>query len=199
MHTVTITRANIVNFAVTMSNYKNRLHTIKAFAFDIDGVLTDGTVIAMADGDLIRVHYARDGYAIRQALEHGYPVAIITGATSPSVAKRYTLLGVEDIYMGALKKMPPFEDFCKKHGLDPSEVAYAGDDIPDIPPMMACGFSFCPTDAATEVRRIAQYVSPFPGGRGCVREVIEQVLKLHGKWYKGSEGLPEDIARTLSQ
>ncbi|NLA15487.1 MAG: HAD-IIIA family hydrolase [Bacteroidales bacterium] len=182
-----------------MSNYKNKLHQIKAFALDVDGVLTDGSVIATPDGDLIRSHYARDGYAIRKALEHGYCVAIITGATSPSVEKRYKLLGVTDIYMGALDKMPPFHQFCEKHNLDPSQVAYAGDDIPDIPPMLACGLGFCPSDAATEVRKIARYISPFPGGHGCARDIIEQVLKLHGKWYKGSEGLPENMLKTVSE
>ena len=161
-------------------------------------MLTDGSVIAFSDGDLIRSHFARDGYAIRVALEHGYPVAIITGATSVSVTKRYALLGVEDIYMGALNKIPPFEAFCKKHNLDPSQVVYGGDDIPDIPPMLACGLSFAPYDAAVEVRKIARYISPFGGGKGCVRDIIEQVLKLHGKWYKGSEGLPEDIVRRQS-
>ena len=195
MHTVTVTRANIINFGNLyarnqnrhMSNYKNKLHQIKAFAFDIDGVLTDGSVLALSDGDLLRLHNARDGYAIRTAIEQGYRVAIITGATSPSVEKRYNLLGVTDIYMGARDKTPPFNHFCEKYNLDPSQVTYGGDDIPDIPPMLACGLSFCPSDAATEVRKTARYISPFPGGKGCVRDIIEQVLKLHGKWYKGSE------------
>ncbi len=166
-----------------MSNYKSLLRNIKAFAFDVDGVLTDGGVISMPDGDLLRTHYARDGYAIRMAVEHGYPVAIITGGVSPAVALRYNNIGVKDIYSGARDKLPYFLDFCNKYGLEPSQVAYAGDDIPDIPPMEACGLPFCPADAAMEVRKISHYISPFPGGRGCVRDLIEQVMRLKGQWY----------------
>ncbi|HPS25673.1 MAG: HAD-IIIA family hydrolase [Bacteroidales bacterium] len=166
-----------------MSNYKSLLRNIKAFAFDVDGVLTDGGVISMPDGDLLRTHYARDGYAIRMAVEHGYPVAIITGGVSPAVALRYKNIGVKDIYSGARDKLPFFMDFCHKYGLEPSQVAYAGDDIPDIPPMEACGLPFCPSDAAMEVRKISHYISPFPGGRGCVRDLIEQVMRLKGQWY----------------
>jgi len=182
-----------------MSNYKSQLHKIKAFAFDVDGVLTDGGVMSMPDGDLFRTHYARDAYAIRIAVEHGYPVAIITGGVSPSVEKRYRNIGVKDIYSGARDKIPPFLDFCKKYDLDPSEVAYAGDDIPDIPPMKACGLPFCPADAAPEVRHISRYISPFPGGRGCVRDLVEQTLRLHGKWYKEKEDVPEDMLEAPSE
>ena len=182
-----------------MGNYKSKLHNIKAFAFDVDGVLTDGGVLSMPDGDLFRTHYARDGYALRMAVEHGYPVAIITGGISPSVEKRYRALGITDIYSGARDKMPAFRDFCEKYGLEPSRVAYAGDDIPDIPPLKACGLPFCPADAATEVRHVCQYISPFPGGRGCVRDLVEQVMRLQGKWYRENENVPEDMLDTPSE
>ena len=182
-----------------MGNYKSKLHNIKAFAFDVDGVLTDGGVISLPDGDLFRTHYARDGYAIRVAIEHGYPVAIITGGVSPSVEIRYRNLGVKDIFSGARDKLPAFREFCTKYNLSPSQVAYAGDDIPDIPPMKICGLPLCPSDAATEVRHMAQYISPFPGGRGCVRDLVEQVMRLQGKWYKQTDDIPEDMLETSSE
>lgn len=166
-----------------MSNYKNLLHQIKAFAFDVDGVLTDGGVISMPDGDLLRMHYSRDGYAIRVAIEKGYPVAIITGGISSAVALRYKKLGVKDIYNGARDKLPCFMDFCAKYNLEPSQVAFAGDDIPDIPPMQACGLPFCPSDACVQVMRVSKYISPLAGGRGCVRDLIEQVMILHNTWF----------------
>ncbi len=165
-----------------MTNYKNLLHQIKAFAFDVDGVLTDGCLWSMPDGDLLRKHYSRDGYAIRMALEKGYPVAIITGGVSPAVTLRYRNLGVKDIYDGAREKLPCLLDFCQKYHLDPSEVAFAGDDIPDIPPLQACGLPFCPSDACAQVQRVVKYISPFGGGRGCVRDLIEQVMMLHHNW-----------------
>lgn len=165
-----------------MSNYKNTLHHIRGFAFDVDGVLTDGGVISLPDGDLFRVHYARDGYAIRVAIENGYKVAIITGGISPSVTLRYQKLGVTDIYTAARNKLPCLQDFCKKNNLDLSQVAYAGDDIPDLAPMRACGLPFCPSDACHEVLEAAAYVSPYVGGRGVARDLIEQVMTLHNKW-----------------
>lgn len=182
-----------------MSNYKSKLHNIKAFAFDVDGVLTDGGIISLPDGDLFRTHYSRDGYAIRVAIEYGYPVAIITGGVSPSVETRYRNIGVKDIFSGARDKLPAFREFCRRYNLSPSQVAYAGDDIPDIPPMKICGLPFCPSDAATEVRHQAQYISPFPGGRGCVRDFVEQVMRLQGKWYQESNDIPDDMLETSSE
>lgn len=166
-----------------MENFRKTLHDIKAFAFDVDGVLTDGGVTSMPDGDLLRTHYARDGYAIRKACECGYPIAIITGGISPSVIKRYQMLGVRHIYSGARNKLPVLMDFCAANQLELHQVAYGGDDIPDIPPMKACGLSFCPSDACIEVLQMATYVSPFGGGKGCVRDIISQVLLLQGNWY----------------
>ena len=170
-----------------MSNYKTKLHQIKAFVFDVDGVFTDGTVIVTESGDLLRSHHAKDGYAIRCAVTEGYPVGIITGGVSTTITKRFEMLGVTDVYLGAHAKMAPFLHFCAKYRLDPSEVLFMGDDIPDLDVMKACGFPCCPSDAVWEVTQAAIYISHLAGGRGCVRDVVEQVLRLHGKWFSDTQ------------
>lgn len=167
-----------------MNHYKIKLHTIKAFAFDVDGVLTDGTVQVSENGDLLRCYNAKDGLAIREAIEAGFPIAIITGGSSATITRRFTTLGVknDDIYLRSRLKMPDLLDFCHRYDLQLSEIIFVGDDLPDIDPMQQCGLPCCPADAAPEVQRVAQYVSPCPGGGGCVRDVIEQTLKIQGKW-----------------
>jgi 3-deoxy-D-manno-octulosonate 8-phosphate phosphatase (KDO 8-P phosphatase) len=169
-----------------MSNYKVKLSKIKAFAFDVDGVFTDGTVLATETGDLLRSHNAKDGYAVRMAVLSGYPVAIITGGASESITKRFSLVGVKDIYLKSLNKIPDFLDFCNKNNLDPSDVLFMGDDIPDAEILKCCGLATCPSDAVNEIKDICEYISLYPGGRGCVRDVIEQTLKIQGKWYSAS-------------
>ena len=167
-----------------MSNFKVNLHKIKAFAFDVDGVFTDGLVIATESGDLLRSHNAKDGYAVRIAVLQKYPVAIITGGSSESIIKRFVQIGVDisDIYLQSNYKMNDFNDFCSRHNLQPEDVLFMGDDIPDIEILKTCGISACPADAVTEVKEICDYISIYPGGRGCARDVIEQTLKIHGKW-----------------
>jgi len=165
-----------------MSNYKTKLHQIKAFAFDVDGVFTDGLVLVAESGDLLRSHHAKDGYAIRTAVTKGYPVGIITGAASPTVTMRFEMLGVTDVYLNARNKEEPFYHFCAKYRLDPAEVLYMGDDIPDLEVMRLCGLPCAPSDAAQEVLEAALYISHCAGGKGCVRDVVEQTLRLHGKW-----------------
>ena len=170
-----------------MSNYKTKLHKIKALIFDVDGVFTDGTVLVTESGDLLRSHHAKDGYAIRCAVQEGYPIGIITGGISQTIVKRFEMLGVTDVYLGARAKLKPLLHFCEKHRLSPSDVLYMGDDIPDLEAMHACGLSCAPADAASEVIEAAEYISFLPGGKGCVRDVIEQLLRLHGKWYSPIE------------
>ena len=165
-----------------MSNYKVKLHKIKAFAFDVDGVFTDGSVMCFPDGDLIRTYNAKDGFALRTAYLKGYPVAIITGGFSNSIEKRFADGLANEIYMKSKNKVPDFMDFCNKYNLDPSEVVFVGDDIPDIPILKICGLSVCPSDAVAEVKSACEYISIFPGGKGCVRDIIEQVLKVHNNW-----------------
>lgn len=165
-----------------MPNYKVKLSKIKAFVFDVDGVFTDGSVLATESGELLRVHNAKDGYAVKIATLKGYPVGIITGGSSESIIKRFQPLGVNDIYLRSLEKEEPFYNFCSKHNLDPSEVLFMGDDIPDIAILKLCGLACCPSDAVEEVKAVSEYISIHPGGRGCVREIIEQTLKVHGEW-----------------
>ena len=165
-----------------MSNYKVKLLKIKAFAFDVDGVFTDGLVLATDTGDLLRCHNAKDGYALKLAVSHKYPVAIITGGVSESIVKRYAPMGVQDIYLKSFDKLPDLLHFCSKYGLDISEVLYMGDDIPDISALKACGVAACPSDAVEEVKAVCDFISSFSGGRGCVRDVIEQTMKIQGKW-----------------
>lgn len=161
-----------------------KLREIKAFAFDIDGVLTDGSLLAMPDGDILRMFNTKDGFGIRTATENGYPVAIITGGCSESIIHRAHSYGIEeaDLYMLSKDKVKDFELFCERHGLKSEQVAYVGDDIPDIPVIKAAGLGVCPCDAVEEVLEVADFISSRPGGKGCARDLIERVLKPAGKW-----------------
>lgn len=160
------------------------LSRIKAFAFDVDGVFTDGGILATLDGELLRTFDAKDGFALRMASMHGYPLCVITGGRSESIRKRMKTSGVrsEDVYLGSRDKIEDFEDFCSRYGLLAEEVMYFGDDLPDIPVMMACGCGVCPSDAVKEVKDIADWISERPGGKGCIRSCIEAVMKSHGTW-----------------
>ena len=162
----------------------DRFSNIKAFAFDIDGVLTDGSMLVMPDGDILRQFNTKDGFGIRTATDNGYPVAIITGGCSRSIIHRAHSYGIreENLFMLSKDKLSDFRLFCERNGLSGDEVAYVGDDIPDIPVMEAAGLGACPSDSVAEVIDAADYVSPYPGGRGCVRDIIEKVLKPAGRW-----------------
>ena len=157
---------------------------IKAFAFDIDGVATDGSILCTQDGDLLRVYDAKDGFAIRMAVMHGYPVGVITGGSSETIRKRMVTSGIDasDIYLHCRNKMDEFGQFCTRHQLDPRDVMYFGDDVPDIDVLQACGCGVCPADAVEEVKAVADLVSTRPGGKGCLREVIENTLRAQGNW-----------------
>lgn len=163
---------------------EKRLQKIKAFAFDVDGVLTDGGILATPEGDLLRVFDAKDSFALRMAYMKGYHVGIITGGVSESIRLRFRTCGVspEDIYLGSRAKIEDFNDFCSRHQLQPDEVMYFGDDLPDIPVMTACGCGVAPSDAVDEVKAAADYISSRSGGHGCARELIEMVIKIQGKW-----------------
>ena len=168
-----------------MHNMEHILKNIKAFASDVDGVLTDGGILADLDGELFRTFDSKDGFAVRMATMAGYPVGIITGGRSESIRKRFLTCGVEaeDVYLGSRDKIEDFDDFCRRHGLKPEEVMYFGDDLPDIPVMQKCGCGVAPADAVEEVLAAADYISPRAGGRRCVREAIESVMKLQGRWH----------------
>lgn len=164
-------------------NYKAKLHTIKAFVFDFDGVMTDGSVWTYADRETVRCGNIKDGYAIQYAVKKGYTIAIISGATSLSIDNRMHSLGVEQVYTGCSNKMETYTKFLETNHLSPEEVVCMGDDIPDYEMMRHCGVAACPSDAATEIKEISDYISFFKGGQGCVRDIIEQVLRLHQKWF----------------
>ena len=160
------------------------LAEIRAFAFDVDGVFTDGGILCDLQGELYRTFDAKDGFAIRMAAMNGYPVGIITGGRSVSIRQRFLSSGVpaEDVYLGSRDKTVDFQDFCNRHNVRPDEVLFIGDDIPDIPVLQSCGCAACPSDAVEEVKRICQWISDFPGGRGCVRQAVESVMKARGDW-----------------
>lgn len=164
-------------------NYKTLLHNIRGFVFDVDGVFTDGLVLALPNGDFLRQHHSKDGYAVRRAIEQGFCVGIISGGESASIAKRFEMLGVTDIYLGERSKTAPFNHFCAKHCLAPSQILAMGDDIPDIPVLRLAGCPCCPADAVQDVKDVAAYISYQNGGRGCVRDVIEQTLRIQQKWH----------------
>lgn len=170
-------------------NFKELLGHVKAFVFDVDGVFTDGTIILHPSGELLRTSNTRDGYAVHVAVERGFPVAIISGGKSESVRKRFQGLGVTDIYLGAIDKLEALNDFRFKYGLELSDILYMGDDLPDYEAMQKVGIPTCPRDAAPEIKQISRYISSFDGGKGCVRDVIEQVLRLNGKWGPSTNAL----------
>jgi 3-deoxy-D-manno-octulosonate 8-phosphate phosphatase (KDO 8-P phosphatase) len=165
-----------------MPEIRKLLYSVKAFAFDVDGVFTNGTVLLHPGGEFIRMMNIKDGFAVQHAVKMGYPIAIITGGYSRMVRKRFAYLGVKDIYMKSMNKKQSFNAFLTKYGFNPGNILYMGDDLPDLEVMQMAGFPACPCDAAAEVKQISKYISPQKGGEGCVRDVIEQVMRLHGKW-----------------
>ncbi len=166
-----------------MEFYLEKLKHIKAFVFDVDGVFTDGSIYLMPDGSFARKMHTKDGLALKKAVDEGFPVAVITGGNNTNVIKRFEYLGVKDVYLNAHNKAEFFCDFLQHNRLQRDDVAYMGDDIPDIEPMQMSGFAACPADAVREVKAIANYISPYKGGQGCVRDLIEKVLKIQNKWF----------------
>ena len=167
-------------------SYKEYLKDITTFVFDVDGVFTDGTLLITTDGEMLRKMSVKDGYALKVALQKGYNVCIISGGTNVGVRKRLSALGVTDIYLGAHLKKEPLKEYLKKHDIKLENVLYMGDDLPDIPPMQMVGLPTCPQDAVYEVKVMSKYISHRVGGDECVRDVIEQVLKVRGDWYESS-------------
>lgn len=163
-------------------SYKQILHKINTFIFDVDGVLTNGMLTIMPDGELVRHMNVKDGYAMKLALKKGFRVCIISGGTNQAVKSRLAALGIEDIYLGAHDKIKQYQEIIEKYNLQADNILYMGDDIPDLPVMKKVGLSCCPNDAVPEIQQISKYISNKKGGDGCVRDVIEQVLKVKGKW-----------------
>ena len=163
-------------------NYKESLKNINTFVFDYDGVLTDGRIILKEEGEPLRTANVRDGYAMQLAIKKGYRVAIISGGKSGSVINRFKALNIKDVFLGSDKKEVVLKDYMEKHHLGKENILYMGDDIPDYHAMHMAGIASCPADASEEIKAISHYISPFKGGEGCVRDIIEQVLKIQGKW-----------------
>ncbi|MCF1192704.1 HAD-IIIA family hydrolase [Mangrovimonas sp. AS39] len=163
-------------------SYKEYLEHITTFIFDVDGVLTDGTIIVTTDGQMLRNMNIKDGYAIKTAIQSGFRVCIISGGTNEGVRERLRGLGVTDIYLGAHNKIEQLDEYLNTYQIKSENVLYMGDDIPDYPVMKLVGLPCCPQDAAPEIKEISKYVSHKNGGKGAVRDVIEQVLKVQEKW-----------------
>jgi len=155
---------------------------ISAFVFDIDGVMTDGSLLITDEGKLLRTFHIRDGYALRRIIPTGFHLAVISGGRSDGVVKRLLDLGVSDIFMDAQDKETVLLEWMRINGIPASNLAYMGDDLLDIPAMQHAALKACPADAAQEVKTIANYISPLNGGKGCVRDLIELVLKVQNQW-----------------
>lgn len=163
-------------------HFKQRLAKIEAFVFDNDGVFTNGTVYLMPGGEQVRTASTRDGYAVQHAAKCGVKMAMITGGKSDEVIRRMNGLGVTEVITGAAIKITELEDLCARWGISLDQVCYMGDDIPDIPVLKASGLACCPHDAVPEVRAVCDYISPINGGYGCVRDILEQAMKVKGLW-----------------
>ena len=168
-------------------NYKEIFKNITTVVLDVDGVLTNGDIILMPGMQPVRKMNAKDGYAMQLAVRNGIRMAIITGGKSPEVKERLQGLGITDIYLGASSKMESYEDLKMCYDLKDDEILYMGDDLPDYDIMKIVALAAAPQDAAPEIKSVADYVSPVNGGIGCVRDVLEQLLKIQGKWAR-----PED-------
>ena len=165
-----------------MSSINYDLTRIKAFVFDVDGVLSREVIPLSPDGDPMRTVNIKDGYALQLAVKKGYQVAIITGAYTEAVRVRFSRLGITHIYLKSAIKIRDYQDFLSKTGVQQEEVMYAGDDIPDYEVMRLAGLPVAPADAAPEIKQIAKYISSRKGGEGVARDVIEQTLKAQGHW-----------------
>ena len=157
---------------------------ITTFILDVDGVLTDGSVQSFANGEHARTFFIKDGYAMEKALQSGYNIIIISGGFEKGVENRLKFLGVKDIFLGVKDKLSLFNTYKVEKGIAEDQILYMGDDIPDYKMLKLVGLPTCPNDAANDIKEICQYISPYNGGRGAVRDVIEKVMKSQGKWLK---------------
>ena len=166
-----------------MKSYKEKLPKINTFIFDVDGVMTNGDVLLFRD-EYVRILSSRDGYALQYANKMGYRILVITGGKSERLKERLLSLGVTEVRLGSSNKVTVYEELKEKYNLIDEEVAYMGDDIPDYEVMRKVGVAACPQDAAVEIKHISDYQSPFLGGKHCVRDIIEQTLRVQDKWFK---------------
>jgi len=165
-----------------MSNYKALLTKVKTFIFDYDGVMTNGNLLLQMEGQPLRFANVKDGFVLQLAIKLGYRVVIISGGLSPSVENRFEALGIKDVFLGVRDKLSVLNEYIENHKIDLEAIVYMGDDIPDYRVMKEVGVPVCPADAVEEIKKISIYISDKNGGEGCVRDIIEQVLKVQGKW-----------------
>lgn len=170
-----------------LENLKN----ITTFIFDVDGVLTNGTVIATESGELLRTFNIKDGYALQLAAKKGYNICIISGGKGIAMNKRFESLGIADVFLGVHNKIEVFNNYTQQKGISPNQVLYMGDDIPDITVMELVGIATCPNDAVEEIKTISHYISPKKGGEAAVRDVIEKVLKVQHNWHGSTPSAAE--------
>jgi 3-deoxy-D-manno-octulosonate 8-phosphate phosphatase (KDO 8-P phosphatase) len=165
----------------------SHFNRISCFVFDVDGVLTDGSLFLFPGGEMVRRMNIKDGYALQLAVKRGYKVVIISGGFSELVRERLGKLGISDVFMAVHDKKQVLLDYMNQNGLQGEQVLFMGDDIPDVEVMQMVGLPCCPADACIEIKAISKYISPLAGGTGCGRDVIEKVMKLHGKWMHSNE------------
>ncbi len=163
-------------------NYKELLKEITTFILDVDGVLTNGKILVTSKGKMLREMNTKDGFIIKYALDKGFKIFIISGGTNKGVKERLKDLGIEEIFLGEHTKKDTYDKLIKKYDLKKNEIVYMGDDIPDIPVMKKIGVPCCPNDAVPDVKQISIYISKKNGGQGCVRDIIEQTLRVQNKW-----------------
>ena len=162
--------------------FLEKLKNISAFVLDVDGVLTNGMLLATESGEFLRQFNIKDGYALQLAVKRGFKIAVVSGARSKGVEYRLRGLGISDIYLGLDSKVAAYNEFLEKNGLLPEQVLFMGDDIPDLELMKMAGLAVCPADAVEEIKAVSHYISPKNGGDSCVRDVIEKVLKIQNLW-----------------
>lgn len=163
-------------------SFKEKLKNITTIILDFDGVLTNGTVWLLPPHEFVRSMHVRDSFAIAHAVKQGIRIAVITGGNNTVVKERMKYLGVNDVFLMAQDKLSVYQQFLNDNSIDQNNVLYMGDDIPDLEPMKLSGLAVCPNDAAEEIKHASDFISPIKGGEGCVRDMIEQVLKVKGLW-----------------
>lgn len=169
-------------------SYKEIMNEITTFIFDVDGVLTDGSVFINNEGEMQRTMNIKDGYAMKAAVDSGYNVCIISGGSNEGIRIRLRNLGITNIHLGSPDKVATFDEYTDVYGIKPEQVLYMGDDIPDYHVMKLVGLPTCPQDASPEIKGISKYISHKNGGKGAVRDVIEQVMKVQAKWMESFNG-----------
>lgn len=168
-------------------SYKEYLKNITTLVFDVDGVLTDGTISITTEGEMYRTMHTKDGFALKTAVDSGLHVCIISGGSNEGVRKRLQGLGITDIHLGTHQKTETLHQYFKDKNVKAENALYMGDDIPDYYVMQEVGLPCCPQDAVPEIKELSKYVSHKKGGEGCVRDIIEQVLKVQGKWISKND------------